>query len=173
MKSQLVQARGHDYQYGGAKCTHCGLGYWEVIFEMSKGNPAVCLGQRKLDEEIKKPQQALRRKRVYIAGPYSQGEPEANVASAIDAANALLDRNYAPFVPHLTHFWHLQHNRPYEEWMGLDFEWVQACDCLLRLEGPSSGADREVVLATNKGIPVYLSLDTLVACEPPLITLKT
>jgi len=40
-------------------------------------------------------------------------------------------------------------------------EWITVCDCVLRLEGESPGADAEVVLAKKKGIPVFYSIDEL------------
>ena len=41
---------------------------------------------------------------VYVAGPYSQGDPVENVAAAVHFASMLMDRGWAwPLVPHLTH----------------------------------------------------------------------
>lgn len=62
------------------------------------------------------------------------------------------------FIPHLTHFWHKQIPHEYEFWMRQDFEWLKCCDAVLRLPGESSGADREVALALELGIPVYYSI---------------
>jgi len=95
--------------------------------------------------------------RVYVAGPYTKPDPVTNTRAAIAAGNRLLDLGYAPFVPHLTHYWHLETPRPYEDWMQLDFEWVAVCHAVLRLPGESSGADREVSLARKLGIPVFES----------------
>ena len=41
--------------------------------------------------------------------------------------------------------------------MKLDFEWIKSCDALLRIEGISSGADREVEFAKNNNIPVFFA----------------
>lgn len=101
--------------------------------------------------------------RVYVAGPYS-ADPEACTAEAIRVGTELLDRGYAPFVPHLVHYWETLHaSRPYEDWMRLDLAWVRAADVLLRLPGDSPGADREVEHAHAHGIPVVYSLDELPA----------
>lgn len=105
----------------------------------------------------------LRRTRAYVSGPYTLGDPLANTRRAIDAANALLVRGYAPFVPHLTLWWDLQYPQTYETWMAYDFTWLDACDVLLRLPGESCGGDRETLHARIEGIPVYHSLDSLVA----------
>lgn len=97
-------------------------------------------------------------KRIYVAGPYTKPDPVVNTRKAIEAANELFDLGYAPYVPHLTLFWHFAFPRPYEDWMRLDFQWVKQCDALLRLPGESSGADREVIVAQEAGIPVFRSI---------------
>jgi hypothetical protein len=99
-----------------------------------------------------------RQTRVYVAGPYSGGDTAVNVRTAIIAANQLRDRRFAPFVPHLTHFWHLVCPRDYEDWLDLDNQFLPCCDCVLRLPGESSGADKEVELARSLGLPVYKSI---------------
>jgi hypothetical protein len=58
-------------------------------------------------------------------------------------------------VPHLTHFWHLVSPHEYEFWLKLDLEFLTVCDCLVRLPGESSGADREVARAECLCIRVY------------------
>lgn len=107
-----------------------------------------------------------RRTRVYVAGPYTKGDPVQNVRRAILVGNELLQRGYAPFIPHLTMFWHLLAPNDYEAWLSYDFEWVDVCDVLLRLSGESSGADREVERAQRNNQPVYTDVDLLVASEP-------
>jgi Domain of unknown function (DUF4406) len=96
--------------------------------------------------------------RVYVAGPYTHGGVETNVNNAIDAANKLADFGYEPYVPHLNHFWHIRHPRPYEFWCQLDNSFLPFCDALLRLPGLSEGADAEVKLAKDCGIPVFYSI---------------
>lgn len=105
----------------------------------------------------------IRRTRVYVAGPISNGDMIVNTKDGIRAADILLDRGYAPYVPFLTTFWHFAFPHPHEDWMQLDFEWLAACDYVLRLPGDSEGADRECRLAKKLGIFVYHSLDTLFA----------
>ena len=101
--------------------------------------------------------------RVYVAGPYS-ADPEACTAAAIAVGDQLLNLGYAPFVPHLSHYWHTLHNeRPYEDWMRLDLAWVEVADVLLRLPGESAGADREVAHARQVGVPVVFSVEELQA----------
>lgn len=96
---------------------------------------------------------------VYVAGPYTKGDVAVNVRRNIEAADKLAHFGYVPFVPLLTHFWHLICPHPYEFWCEQDNAWVEKCDCLVRLPGESSGADKEVALAQSKDIPVFIVED--------------
>src|SRR5450759_1755153 len=100
--------------------------------------------------------------RVYVAGPYSQGDVAVNVRNAYKAANHLADLGFAPFVPHATHFWHMLFPRPYEFWLDLDNQFLPSCEAVLRLPGQSSGADKEVHLAQTLEIPVFTDIHDLV-----------
>jgi hypothetical protein len=51
--------------------------------------------------------------------------------------------------------------RPYEFWLDLDNQFLPCCAAVLRLPGPSSGADKEVDLARKLGIPVFGEIDEL------------
>jgi hypothetical protein len=93
--------------------------------------------------------------RIYVAGPYSKGDVAVNVRDAIIVAGQLRDAGFAPFLPHLTHFWHLVAPRPYGDWLDLDNQFVPCCDALLRIPGDSRGADKEVMLARSLDIPVF------------------
>ena len=99
--------------------------------------------------------------RVYVAGPYTKGDVAQNVRNAIDVGDELFSMGHIPFVPHLTHFWHMIHPRPWEDWLKIDKEWIPLCDAVLRLEGESAGADMEVELADELGIPVYYSIEEM------------
>lgn len=101
-------------------------------------------------------------KRIYIAGPYTNGDVANNVYNAISAADELLGLGFAPYVPHLTHFWHIMFSHKYDKWLELDNQYLVLCDGVLRLPGNSSGADSEVLLATEKNIPVFYDIDSLV-----------
>lgn len=94
-------------------------------------------------------------KKIYVAGPYTKGDVAVNVRNAILAAHILYNAGFYPFVPHLTHFWHMVCPRPYEDWLDLDNAFLPHCDALLRLPGESSGADKEVALAEKLGMPVF------------------
>lgn len=100
--------------------------------------------------------------KVYIASPYTLGDVAINVKTQMDMADKLLDLGFIPFTPEYLHFQHMMHPRSYEEWMEYDKVWVLTCNCLLRLEGKSSGADEEVSMAKQAGIPVFYSVEELV-----------
>lgn len=103
-----------------------------------------------------------RNARVFISGPYTNGNVAVNVAAAVEAFHQLRDIGFNPFVPHLFHYAEIAQSRPYEDWMQLDLHWLSICDCVLRLPGESSGADREVAEAKRLGIPVFYSIGALV-----------
>lgn len=100
--------------------------------------------------------------KIYIASPYTLGDVAVNVKRQMDVANILIEEGFAPFVPLYSHFQHMAHPRPYEDWIKLDLEWVESCDCLLRLDGESTGADGEVLYAKELGIKVFYSLTELI-----------
>ena len=102
---------------------------------------------------------------IYIASPYTIGDVAVNVRESFIAADKLVELGFAPYPPLYSHFWHFLSPKPYETWVELDNEWVLRCDALLRLPGESSGADAEVALAKEYGIPVFYSIDELAAAE--------
>jgi len=98
---------------------------------------------------------------VYVSGPYT-ADPVSCTARAIDVGQVLLHAGHAPFVPHLSHYWEtLHHVNDCEFWMQIDLEWVRRSDVIIRIPGQSSGADREVELARELGIPVFEWVDTI------------
>lgn len=78
-----------------------------------------------------------------------------NVRQSIKAANVLVDMGIVPFVPLLSHFWHMITPRDYHVWLHIDNEWVIRSDAVLRLPGESKGADQEVSIAQGLGKPVF------------------
>ena len=102
-------------------------------------------------------------KRIYVAGPYTKGDVAMNVRAACEAGTRLIQAGHAPFIPHLFHFLHFYQPQAYAMWTAQDFEWLQACDALLRLPGESPGADAEVRLALDANIPVYTEMDVLLS----------
>lgn len=102
-------------------------------------------------------------KKIYIASPYTLGDVAVNVKVQMDTADVLMTHGFAPFVPLLSHFLHMNCPRPYEDWLALDNAWIPGCDAILRLPGKSSGADKEVALADSLDIPVFYEIEKLIA----------
>jgi hypothetical protein len=93
---------------------------------------------------------------IYVAGPYTKGDTGRNVREAIIAGNNLRALGHTPFIPHLTHFWHLL--IPHDDinyWYQYDMEWLEKCDAVFRLPGESKGADAEVERAQELGMLVF------------------
>lgn len=93
--------------------------------------------------------------KIYIAGPYTKGDVAQNVRKAIFAGDQVAERGHVPFIPHLTHFWHMLHPHAYEFWLEQDLAWLKECDAILRLPGESAGADSEVDYMESIGKPVF------------------
>ena len=72
-----------------------------------------------------------------------------------------MQEGFLPFVPLLSHFHHLIHPRPYDEWLEYTLKWLHSCDCLLRVGGHSKGTDKEIELAKRLKIPVFYGIDPL------------
>lgn len=116
------------------------------------------------------------RTRTYIAGPISKGDLTHNIEQATAAYVRLMKEGYAPFCPHLTVYLGgparapqpeiLPNGTKHEDWYDSDLPWVAVADAVLRLPGESVGADKEVALAKELGIPVYESIEELLARPP-------
>ena len=100
--------------------------------------------------------------KVYIASPYTIGDKLANAKRQIKAADELLKHGFAPYVPLLNHFWDEISPKTESEWLDLDFEYLPICDCLLRLEGESKGADKECLKAWGLNIPIFHSVNEII-----------
>jgi len=98
---------------------------------------------------------------IYIASPYTVGEPADNVHVQLEAAHRILDMGHCPVAPLLSHYLHIHRPRPYNDWMNMDLAIIPRVDILLRLPGASHGADREVALARRLRVPVAHGWDQL------------
>lgn len=100
----------------------------------------------------------MRRTRVYVSGPISNGGGGVDlhkVHEAIHVGDKLRRLGFSPHVPHLTVLWDMVVPTPYTEWLEMDNAWVLASDVLIRLPGESKGADKEVAWAREVHIPVW------------------
>ena len=107
--------------------------------------------------------------KVYIASPYSNGWMPTNITRQFDFAKQLLEEGYWPYMPLLTHFLELYTHHSEHVWLEQDFVYLKVCDAVLRIkpadedgnEITSPGADKEVALAIEEGIPVFYSMQEL------------
>lgn len=100
-------------------------------------------------------------KRVFISGAYTLGDVAQNVKAAMETANQLIQSGFAPYCPHLHHFMHMNSPQPYDKWLEIDNAFLITCDAVLRIPGESSGADKEVQLAIENGIPVFYDINDI------------
>lgn len=100
---------------------------------------------------------------IYLAGQYTTGDPAMNVRYAIDCAEQVAAQGDYPFIPHLSHLWHLIHPHQYEFWMLQDLAWLDRCDAIIRMTdqfpGGSPGADREVAYAKSKDMRIFIGIN--------------
>jgi len=121
-------------------------------------------------------------KLVYIAGPIRRGYIRDNVRRADDAMFDLMSAGVAVVNPMLSCYAGGQDERPtvstvlphplahgrfrslgIEPWLTMDLEIVRRADAVLRLPGESAGADREVFEAAGIGIPIFHSVEEVLA----------
>lgn len=102
---------------------------------------------------------------VYVAGPYTRPDPVSNTHRAIQVAESLHETGAVTcIVPHTTLLWHVI--APHDDvthWYEYDLAPLARCDALYRIPGDSSGADAEVAFAVERGIPVFYTIDDLLA----------
>lgn len=112
---------------------------------------------------------------VYLAGPYTKGDPAINARSQLRLADELLtDGLVLPHAPLVSHFQHTMFPQPYLVWLTYDLEILPRFDALLRqpatnerdssyLITESSGADREEAVMRQLGKPVFYTKADLYA----------
>ena len=99
---------------------------------------------------------------VYIAGPYSQGDPVQNTRRAILVANMIVDYGVVPIVPHLTMTWDLSFPRPPLFWYEYTLDLLRRCDAIYRIKGESVGADKEWAWAEKNNLTLLRTPEELV-----------
>ena len=91
---------------------------------------------------------------IYVAGPYSKGDVALNVRKAMEVGMRFNDAGHYAVIPHFTHFLHMTFPRPYEYWLDLDNRIIPSCTAMHRIEGESSGADKEINFAKKLGLKI-------------------
>jgi len=107
----------------------------------------------------------MKRVRVYIASPYSNGDKEQNAQLQMAATYHLLKLGFNPYMPVYHHFIQkaypdLNHDIP---WLEIDKAWLKECDMAIRLhiknekgeEIYSPGANEEEAFCKESGIPMF------------------
>lgn len=120
------------------------------------------------EADLARYQEALGRPWLYISGPMTgkRGErgdmgPYANPREAMFYGEYAWSCGWHPIVPHTNVLWELVVG-PLDPtspdgangWLLYDLSLLTRCEALLRVPGPSSGADREVAVAEQLGKPV-------------------
>lgn len=106
----------------------------------------------------------MRKVKVYIASPYTNGEKEENVKLQMAAVYHLLKMGFNPYMPIYHHFI-VKHYPDLDNsipWLTIDKEWLFQCDIAVRLhpkdkngnEIMSLGADEEQQFCEQNGIPM-------------------
>ena len=109
---------------------------------------------------------------VYIASPYTKGDPAINTHFQCELFDRLLsEARVWPVAPLWTHFQHTIFPRPYEDWIAYDNALLHLYDACLRVnpdypslnyqETVSSGADAEISSFLSQDKPVFHSIDRL------------
>lgn len=104
----------------------------------------------------------MRKKLVYIASPYTNGDKNHNVYRQIVAAEQISIIGGIPYIPLLSHYWDEVYSHDWEFWIDMCKQMLLRCDALIRLPGESRGADIEVDTALSNNIPVFHSFDQLI-----------
>ncbi|MGA2790288.1 MAG: DUF1937 family protein [Candidatus Bathyarchaeia archaeon] len=109
----------------------------------------------------------MKRLKIYVAGPYTPANSDPhdaarvahqNTLKAIRAGIQVIEKGHVPFIPHLTHFIHLETKKPLpaQFYYAYDKVWLEFCDAFLYLGG-SKGADKELQLAKKLGLRIFRS----------------
>ena len=113
----------------------------------------------------------MKRLKIYIASPYTPEHVNAhdfarvahqNTLNAIRAGIAIIEKGHIPFIPHLTHYIHLETKNPLPRKFYYDYDqvWLKCCDGLLYLAS-SKGSDRELQLAKKLGLRIFRSVEEI------------
>ena len=122
-----------------------------------------------------------RRMMILIAGPYRSGTND-------DPAR--MEANLRSLEEYALPIWRAGHVPMIGEWVALPLmgiagsrrvgdavyeeiaypvagRLIERCDAVLRVPGASTGADQDVLIAKEKGLPVYTSVDAIPAYAGP------
>lgn len=104
---------------------------------------------------------AAARPLVYVAGPIT-ADPWGCVRKATDAARVLHDLGAHAYLPQLSVLHEMVEPQPYDYWLDHGITMLVRCDGVVRLPGESFGADSEMAVALERGIPTFFAGGDLV-----------
>lgn len=121
-----------------------------------------------------------RRMMILIAGPYRSGTGDdpnkmaANLQRLEQASWPIFEAGHIPMIGEWVALpiWHTAGGQSvgdalYEHILHPTAgRLIERCDAILRLPGESKGADNDVKLARERGIPVYYHLDEIPVYQP-------
>jgi len=111
-------------------------------------------------------------KRVYVAGPYSADNVITvldNIREGVRISTRVLLAGYAPFCPWMDFHFQLMLRENEEltvqNYYDYSMAWLEASDAVLvyKLRPDSKGTAAEIDRALELGIPVFYSLNSLIA----------
>lgn len=106
---------------------------------------------------------------IYIASPYTKGDPAMNTRFQCTVFNDMLSSGVCwPVAPLWSHFQHTMFPRNYKDWIVYDLAMISKYDACVRLSSSfaeldyevheSTGADGEVQRFLQQGKPVFYTL---------------
>ncbi|MEM7512277.1 MAG: DUF4406 domain-containing protein [Bacteroidota bacterium] len=112
---------------------------------------------------------------ILIAGPYRSGTNDdpalmkKNLGFLESVALPLFRKGHLPMIGEWVALPLLklaEYKKPGDEiWQEIQYpvahKLLEKCDAVLRLEGASTGADNDVKIAKERGLPVYYSIDEI------------
>ncbi|MEU4695325.1 DUF4406 domain-containing protein [Actinoplanes sp. NPDC023714] len=101
---------------------------------------------------------------ILIAGPYRSGTGDdpakmaANLARLEEAAGPIYQAGHVPMIGEWVALPVFRYLLDKDVFYDTAHRLLQHCDAVLRLPGESTGADQDVKIAQERGIPVYYDL---------------
>jgi len=99
---------------------------------------------------------------IYIAGPITDGgkctiqQQWDNVIKGMLVYDALIEKGYAPILPHFSYFFkeHIDSSRTHDDWLELDFHYIEVCDYFYYM-GAAKGSKMELEFALKQNKIIF------------------
>ncbi len=120
-----------------------------------------------------------KRYRIYVAGPYSPkncdlhtaiAQGYRNTEKAIEVGIELIKKGHLVYIPHLSHFLHINKNCPLNvKWYEFDNSFIDDWANALFYISSSKGADEELKRAKKLGLRIFTVLSEVPTAEGSLL----